>query len=296
MLSYNRLERRASTLRRLFTMLFSNRIFTLGFTLFMTIIIISLIGNHLFPQEFIRVGNFLPNQPPNLEGHLLGTDSLGRDITAQLFMAVLNSLQIGLIAAAVGTALGTIVGFMSGYKGGIVDSILRIVIDAFLSIPSLIFLVLIASVVKTVDVWSVAMLLSMFSWANPARQARAQMLSLKERDFVYMARLSGMNSWEIVIKEIMPHIFAWMTANFTNAVLWAILTESGLSIMGVGPQGEITLGMMIYWALKYVALFRGLWWWWMTPVFTLIYLFISLYLMHLGMDEVFNPRLRDKRG
>ena len=280
---------------RSFLGLFSNRKFALGIIMFMAAILVSLIGGCLSSQEFLRPGHFPANQPPSLD-RLLGTDSLGRDIFTQLFIAIPNSLLIGLIAATVGTILGTVIGFIGGYHGGVIDDILRVPTDVFLSVPSLIFLILIASVVKSVNVWSMAMLLSLFSWSNPARAARAQMLTLKERDFVYMARLSGMGSTGIIVGELMPHIFQWMSANFTNAVLWGIMTESGLSIIGCGPQGEITLGMMLYWALSYVSLFRGLWWWWMTPTFTLIFLFASLYLIHLGLDEIFNPRLRGRRG
>ena len=136
-----------------------------------------------------------------------------------------------------------------------------------------------------------ALIIGAFAWAPPARQVRAQVLSLKERGFVYMAMLSGMSKIEIITEELMPHMFQWMGANFMNATLAAILAESGLSILGLGPQREMTLGMMIYWALNYSAVFNGWWWWWGVPILTLILLFLSLYLMHLGFDEVINPRI-----
>ena len=292
-MNYRLLKRLAMTTRSFLGGLFSNRKFALGITMLMVSILASVMGGRLLPHEFLRAGYFPPGKPPSLE-RLLGTDSLGRDMLTQLFIAIPSSLLIGLIAATAGTILGTAVGFIGGYYGGVIDDTLRVPIDVFLSIPSLIFLVLIASLVKAVNVWAMAMLISIFSWAWPARQTRAQMLSLKERDFVYTARLSGMGSIGIIVGELMPHMFQWMGANFTNAVLSAILTESGLSIIGCGPQGEITLGMMLYWALSYAALFRGLWWWWMTPTFTLIFLFASLCLIHLGLDEIFNPRLRGR--
>jgi peptide/nickel transport system permease protein len=119
-------------------------------------------------------------------------------------------------------------------------------------------------------------------------------LSLKERAFVDMAMLSGMSEMEIIFSELVPHMFQWMSANFVNATLAAVLAESGLSILGLGPQNEMTLGMMIYWALSYAAVFRGMWWWWGSTVFTLTSIFISLYLLHLGFDEVINPRMRSK--
>jgi peptide/nickel transport system permease protein len=94
------------------------------------------------------------------------------------------------------------------------------------------------------------------------------------------------------VRELLPHMFTWLGANFLNAFIAAILAESGLSILGLGPQRDMTLGLMLYWALDADALLRNLWWWWLTPVVTLIVLFLSLYLVHLGLDEVGNPRLR----
>ena len=126
----------------------------------------------------------------------------------------------------------------------------------------------------------------------PARAVRAQVLSLKERPFVQVALLSGLSGIEIVWGELMPHLLPWLGANFVNAFIAAILAESGLSILGLGPQQDVTLGVMIYWALSYGALLQNLWWWWATPVMTLIVVFLALYLVHVGLDEVSNPRLR----
>ncbi len=273
--------------------LFTNQKFLLGFTIFMIILLGGIIARQVMPSEYRLTGSSQPSLPPGRE-HILGTDSLGRDIAVQMSTAIINSLQIGLIAAIIGTLLGALIGFTSGYYGGIPDSILRVLVDVFLSVPSLLFLILIASLVKGVSVRTMALIIALFSWSWPARQIRAQVLSLKERGFVYIAMLSGMSRFEIIIKELMPNMLPWMGANFINATLAAILTESGLSLLGLGPQGEMTLGMMIYWSLSYSAVFRGMWWWWGTPVITLICLFISLYLMHLGSDEVSNPRLRER--
>ncbi len=109
-----------------------------------------------------------------------------------------------------------------------------------------------------------------------------------------MARLSGMGGLEIIVRELIPHMAQWLGANFVNAFIAAVLAESGLSILGLGPQGQMTLGMMIYWALSYSAIFQNLWWWWMAPVVSLIALFLSLYLVHIGLDEASNPRLRSQ--
>ena len=272
----------------------SNRKFVSGYILFLSVAFIAILGGYLLPKEYFRAGRFHRGLSPSLV-HPLGTDVLGRDILAQLLWGTQNSIKIGVIVATIGTFAGAMIGFISGYYGGLVDDILRVIVDVFLSIPSLLFLILIASLIKgSVTVELMALIISLFSWPWPARQVRAQTLSLKERDFILVARLSGMGKFEIILRELMPHMFQWMGANFINAFLVAILTESGLSILGLGPQTEMTLGMMLYWALQHAAIYRGMWWWWAPPVFMLIYLFFSLYMMHLGFDELINPRAREK--
>ncbi|MFQ5793504.1 MAG: ABC transporter permease [Candidatus Bipolaricaulia bacterium] len=273
--------------------LFGNQKFVIGFTIIAVIFIGGFIARNVLPFEYRRTGAFPSRRPPSLE-HIMGTDSLGRRIDVQLADSIVNSLQIGLIAATIGTVVGALLGFTSGYYGGRLDAVLRVLIDVFLSVPSLLFLILIAALVRGVSVQVMALVIGAFAWAWPARQIRAQVLSLKERGFVDMAILSGMSRFEIVMRELMPHMFQWMGANFVNATLAAILAESGLSILGLGPQREMTLGMMIYWALQFNALFNQFWWWWSAPVLTLTLIFLSLYLMHLGFDEVINPRIRSK--
>lgn len=273
--------------------LVSNRKFLVGFIIFIVILMGGIIAYQTLPFEYSRTGAFPPRLPPGIK-NILGTDSLGRGVDVQLAEAVVNSLQIGLIAAIIGTLAGAAIGFTSGYYGGIPDSMLRVLMDVFLSIPSLLFLILIASLMRVVTVQSMALIIALFAWPSPARQIRSQVLSLKERGFVDMAMLSGMSKMEIITKELVPHMFQWMGANFVNATLAAILAESGLSILGLGPQSQMTLGMMIYWSLSYAAVFRGMWWWWGSAVFTLTSLFLSLYLLHLGFDEVINPRIRSK--
>ena len=266
-----------------------NRKFMLGASIFVLIAVLAIVGSFFVEPRARAAGRFTPRQPPSSAAPL-GTDTLGRSIALQMTQAVPNSLQVGLIAALIGTLLGAAIGFISGYFSGVVDAVLRVLIDVFLSVPSLLFLILIASLVKGVGVQSMALIIGIFAWPSPARQVRAQVLSLKERPFVEVARLSGMSGLEIVFRELAPHMLQWLGANFVNAFIAAILAESGLSILGLGPQREMTLGMLIYWALTYGAILQNLWWWWGTPVVTLILLFLSLYLILLGFDEVSNPR------
>ncbi|RPJ46475.1 MAG: ABC transporter permease, partial [Chloroflexi bacterium] len=257
-------------------LLLHNQNFVIGMSIFIIIFSLATIANFFIEAGLRRSGALPARQPPGVES-LLGTDSLGRSIANQLGEAIPFSLQVGLIAATIGTLVGALVGFVSGYFGGVIDAILRILIDVFLSVPSLLFLILIASLLRGVDVFGMAVIIGIFSWAWPARQIRAQVLSLKERAFVQVARMSGMSGMEIITRELMPHMAPWLGANFVNAFIAAVLAESGLSLLGLGPQRQMTLGMMIYWALSYGALLQNMWWWWAIPVVILIALFLALY-------------------
>lgn len=277
--------------QRFWRVLLANRKFTIGATIFLALLVVALVGSLVLDPAERRTGAFLPNQPPGANA-ILGTTSLGQSVAAQWIQALPNSMQVGLIAATIGTLAGALIGLVSGFFGGKVDAALRVLIDVFLSVPSLLFLILIASLLRETSVLTMALIIGLFAWSWPARAVRAQALSLRERPFVNIARLSGMSDFEIVVREILPHMLTWLGANFLNAFIAAILAESGLSVLGLGPQRDMTLGVMIYWALSFGAMFQNLWWWWLAPVLSLIVLFLSLYLVHLGLDEVGNPRLR----
>src|SRR5688572_17495999 len=211
--------------------LFSNRNFTVGLAIFLIMLVAALAVNFFVDPALHRTGAFPPRLPPGPVARL-GTDSLGRSIGIQLGEAIPNSILIGLLAATIGTLLGALIGFTSGYFGGWVDAILRVLIDVFLSVPSLLFLILIAALVRSVTVTTMALIIGMFAWAWPARQVRAQVLSLKERGFVDIARMSGMVGMEVIVLELMPHMLPWLGANFVNAFISAVLAEAGLSILG----------------------------------------------------------------
>jgi peptide/nickel transport system permease protein len=278
--------------RSVLRQLTGNRKFTVGATIFLGLLFASLIGAWILGPLALRSGIFPPRLGIGAPGALLGTTSLGQSVLAQLTQAIPNSMMVGLVAATIGTLVGAVLGLISGYFGGKVDAVLRVLIDVFLAVPSLLFLILISSMLRGLSVAAIAVIIGAFAWAWPARAVRSQVLSLKERPFVQVGLLSGLTGLEIVAGELMPHVVPWLGANFINAFIAAILTESGLSILGLGSQRDMTLGGMIYWSLNYGALLNNLWWWWLTPVVVLIVLFLGLYLMHLGLDEVANPRLR----
>ena len=224
--------------------------------------------------------------------HPLGTESFGRDMLAVILVATPRSLNVGLIAATVGLLIGIILGFMAGFLGGWIDNVVRILTDSWMTIPGLVVMIVIASYVDEFELASMALVISLFTWPGPARVIRAQVLSMRERGYVQMAQLSGSNTFDIMFKEMMPNLLPYLAATFTAAVSGAILAATGLEILGLGPTRIPTLGMTINNALRSSAILRGMWWWWGPPIIMLVLIFMALFLMTIGLDEIANPRLR----
>ncbi|CAA9563845.1 MAG: hypothetical protein AVDCRST_MAG86-865 [uncultured Truepera sp.] len=232
------------------------------------------------------VWNRLPRDLPPSAAHPLGTTSLGQSVFWLLAASIGNSLLIGLGVAVVTTIIGVFMGALIGFVGGITDKVLGVLIDALIAIPTLPILILFAAVFKgAASVTALVIILIAFNWPWPARQVRAMVLSLRERQFIDVARFSGQGTAKIIVREIVPHLLPWAAANLTNTVLVAISLETGLAVIGVSNLNYPTLGTMIYWALQYQAMFLGLWWWIVPPALATIVLFITLFLCSSGFSR-----------
>ena len=227
--------------------------------------------------------------------HPLGTESSGRDMLAVLVVGAPRSLRIGLIAATLGMLAGVLLGFTAGYLGGWVDAVIRTLSDAIIVIPVLAVLIVIGAYVKVLQVENMAVLLAAFLWPGPTRLIRAQVLSMRERGYVQMARISGASSFSIMFGEMMPNMLPYIAASYTGNVSAAILAATSLEVLGLGPTRIPTLGMTIYYAISAAAVLRGMWWWWGIPIAALIIVFSGLFLMTVGLDEIANPRLRGRK-
>jgi peptide/nickel transport system permease protein len=233
-----------------------------------------------------RSWNAVPrNLQPSL-AHLLGTTSLGQDTFWLLTFAVQNSLFIGVVVAFFATTIGVLAGLIGGFVGGPIDRGLTLLMDVFISVPSLPILILVASLLhgKT-SLLTISLVLIVFNWPWPARQVRSIALSMREREFINTARFSGASTLSIIVREIFPYVLTWSLANFVNTVLVAIATESGLAVIGLSSVEQATLGTMIYWGLQYQALLAHRWWWIGTPVIAIILLFIALFLASTGFAD-----------
>jgi peptide/nickel transport system permease protein len=231
-------------------------------------------------------------KPPSFQ-YPFGTDRQGRDLLAVMVAGTPLTLRIGFIAGFLGVGIGAILGFVSAYYRGKVDVIIRGIADIGLTVPGLLVLIIIAVSIKeglTVD--QMAIIVASLAWLNPTRTIRAQVLSLRERGYVEVARLSGMSGPEIIFKEMMPNLLPYLAATLVNTVSNAILASIGLEVLGLGPIESPTLGMTLYWVNYNAALLNGWWWWWTAPIVIILVVFLGLFFLTVGLDEIANPRLR----
>jgi peptide/nickel transport system permease protein len=268
-----------------------NPFLTLGLLIIVALLVFAYLGPLITDRERAEVGAFKPKQSPSTE-HLLGTDTHGRDVLAVLTLATSQTLNIGLLAGAVGLGIGVLLGLISGYFSGPIDAIIRIGTDVFTTIPAIAILAVVATNIRTVNVALMALIIASLAWRLPTRTIRAQTLSLRERGYVQVAILNGMGDLELIIKEVLPNLLPYIAASFVATVSWAILATIGLEALGLGPQNEYTLGMMIYWAQFYGAILRGFWWWWAPPIVVIVLIFVGLFFTSAGLDQIVNTRLR----
>ena len=233
-----------------------------------------------------------PAQPPG-PGVPLGSDPQGRDILSVMILGTWLTVRTGLVAGALGVAVGSAIGLYAGYVGGRRDKAITWVVDVLLTVPAILFLVMIAAVVQTeLTSLGMALIIAALAWRRPARQVRSQMLVIRNAGYIEMARLSGLGPLRIIFGEIVPNLLPFLISSFVTAVSAAILAGVGLEAMGLGPQNEPTLGMTIFWIMELSAFLRGMWWWIVPPLVILVVLFVGLYLVNAGLDELANPRLR----
>jgi len=269
-----------------------NGMLTAGVLTLLLMAVLWLIG-YFFVDIKLAAPLSAPTDLPPSRDYWLGTDSAGRQLLAVMVAGTPTTLQIGLIAGALGMIIGTMLGFTAGYFGGVVDSVIRSAADVALTVPALAVLVVIASVIsKTLSPEILALIIAALAWMWPTRTIRSQVLTMRERAYIEVARLNGFNNFEIIFKELMPNLLPYLAASFVGAVSSAVLAAIGLEALGLGPQSEPTLGMTIYWARYYNGLPRGMWWWWAPPVIIIIMLFISLFMISAGLDQIANPRSR----
>jgi peptide/nickel transport system permease protein len=242
----------------------------------------------------------LMNQGPSLKaGYWMGSTSFGEDVFSQFANGLRATFFVGLLGGGLAALVGMAIGFTAGYRGGWIDEILNMVTNVFLVIPTLALLIVIASYLQRSwpearGILFEAIFVGLTSWPWAARAIRAQTFTLRSRDFIDLAKLSGRRGWKIILQEIAPNMSSYLFMTFILLFGGAILIAASLDFIGLGPTNGMSLGLMMYNSLNYgAALFLGLWWWFIPPGIGIMATVGALYVMNVGLDEIFNPKLRE---
>jgi peptide/nickel transport system permease protein len=263
-----------------------------GLVIVLVLLLIGLLGPFFVDVRQAQPMRAVPGQPPSAR-YPLGTDDQGRNLLAVMVAGLPLTLKIGFLAGAVGLSIGAILGLSAGYLGGVTDTVISMIVDIILTVPGLLILITIAASIKTfISVEVLALVVASLAWPRPTRTIRSQVLTLRERGYIQVARRSGVSTPEIILFQLLPNLLPYLAASFVTAVSATILASIGLEVLGLGPQNDPTIGMTIYWAINYNALLRNMWWWWLPPILVVVLMFIGLFLISSGLDEVANPRRR----
>jgi len=252
-----------------------------------------LLHSQIGDKDPMQVGLFPIFLDPSND-HPLGTDRFGRDVLSLVYIALPVSLLVAFLAGAISTAIGVIVGFVAGYKGGRVDSVLRTITDMFIVIPTLPLIIVLAANTRNLNSLKLALVLAAFGWPVAARVIRTQVMSLRERPYIELSKMTNLTDREIIIGDVLPNMAPYVAIGFAQASVGAAFALVGLTVLGLGPSNQMDLGRMISEALGYGVISLGKEQIFLVPVLLLILLFLGLALISQGMEEFFNPRLRSQ--
>lgn len=271
---------------KLFKTIHSNRQLEMGLLIFVLIILAVLFTPQIAPLDPDKLSADML-MPPSAQ-YLLGTDGMGRDVFTRILYGAKTSITVGMVSALISGVIGTLVGGIAGYFGGKFDRIISELINIFLMIPTF-FLILIIVAVFGSSMLNVMIVIGLTSWPSNARLMRVQALSLKERTFIKSMTVVGESRMAILFRYIIPNGIYPVLANTTLSVAGAILTEAGLSFLGLGDPNIVSWGQMIFHGKSYMA---TAWWISTFPGIATVILVISFYLIGDGLNVVLNPKLR----
>jgi peptide/nickel transport system permease protein len=269
-----------------------NKKLLVGFSIILLFLVLALFGPILAHNKPFAYINPLGAQPPSSQ-YWFGTTFFGQDVFSQFVHGLRATFLVGVIGGGLATLIGMVVGFVAGYRGGIVDEILNIFTNIVLVIPTLAVLLIIAAYLQVRSVITECIFIGFTAWPWAARAIRAQTFSLRTRDFVDLARMSGMKPTKIIATEIAPNMMSYLVMTLILQFGGAILIAAMLDFIGLGPTNAISLGLMMQYSVLWGALQFGTWWWFVPPGLAITLIVGALYSMNVGLDEVFNPKLRE---
>jgi peptide/nickel transport system permease protein len=269
-----------------------NRKLQIGLAVILAFLAVGLVGPLLTQNEPFDYVNPLGPQAPSA-AYWFGTTFFGQDVFAQFVHGLRATFLVGILGGGLGTLIGLLVGFVAGYRGGVVDELLSMLTNIILVIPTLAVLLIIAAYLQVRSVVTECLFIGFTAWPWVARAVRAQTFSLRTREFVDLAKLSGMRSAKIIFTEIAPNMLSYLLLVFILQFGGAILIAATLDFIGLGPTNAVSLGLMMQYAVLWGAMQLGMWWWFIPPGLAITAIVGALYSMNVGLDEVFNPKLRE---
>lgn len=230
-----------------------HKLAVLGLFIIIGLTVACIVGPWLLPYDQLFIDLRARFSPPLTGGHIFGTDPLGRDIAARLFMAGRVSLMVGFAAMLISTVIGTLIGIVAGYLGGRIGAVLMRIVDGFLSFPSIFLLLALAAFVKP-SPFMITVIIAITSWMEVARIVEAEVRSLRDRDFILAARMQGLSSSHIMFRELLPNVAGPIIVAATLTIAKAILLEAYISFLGYGIQPPLpSWGNMLNGAQQYLA-------------------------------------------
>lgn len=235
--------------------------------------------------------SFATRIPPTWH-HLFGTTDQGEDVWAGVVVGARRSLATGFLVASLATALAATLGITAAYVGGVVDDAISLVTSVVFVIPTIPLLIDVTAFLHQRGMTTMVLVVGFTIWAFEARILRGQALTLKNRDFIQAAKVSGESTWRIVFGELMPNMISRIAAAFVLVFYIAIIIEAGLEFLGLGDSAKSSWGVSLYWATVNSSVLQGEWWSFLFPGLAIGLTVLGLTLVLAGIDEVSNPRLR----
>ena len=277
----------------LFRYLRRNKSLSIGLLLILLLTAFTVFGMLTIDKKHAYPLSVPAKLPPSAQ-YPLGTDFFGRDLYPAMVVGLWQTALIGVLAGGVGTLIGVVLGFISAYFGGWLDLIIKGICQILTPIPALLIQVIIAGSLdkRDVTIYTMAFVVVLLAWMGPTLVIRSQVLSMKERQFVLVSKLSGMGDIGIIFQEILPNLLPFIAAALVGQVFASMFASFYLAVLGLGPLREPLLGNIIWAAQSQGAFFNGWWWWPIIPALAMVLILFSLALINMGLDELANPRIR----
>lgn len=274
--------------------LFRIKKFVAGLAIFIAIIAMGLLGPFIYRGDPTYVHwRYRYSKPSFIDPSSpfpLGTDSLGRDVLALVIHGIRGSLIVGALASSIALALAIFLGTLAAICGGLVDKVILVISEIFIIIPAVLLMMILAAYLPERNIYLVALVIGVTTWGGWARGFRSRTLSILSSEYINLAIISGASRMSIILRDILPVISPYILAAFAMIFSYAVMSEVGLTIIGVGMTKDLTLGLILYTAQLYANITQGIWWTFVPPTILIILIYLSLYMIAISLDEYFSPK------